>query len=287
MLVNSQQDLRLVYENGVNSLISANFMDNGAGAVVPRTNQKGGHLTMKQIQEVKSSGMINEREITPGYMETETTLSAGTSKYVWPIVTTDIASGGNSPLTPTMRIIVQQDSFLVNAMAYSLMSYTFTGGNQANIDFTQPNDWSPITYVDQYHGNSATVVLDEGCAMFWIGAYINITVNKHELIPYWDCKKHYTVGLAQTSTSQAPPFTLTKNSFDASASNFYPMQPNIVFGGMRNSVVSLFLPANIPANIAPFNLAAGLSPWTYGTNFVLKAVLDFQGLLMQNSTSAR
>lgn len=287
MIVNSQQDLRLVFENGVNSLIDANWEVGPGGKLQRRTSDKNPSLTMAQIKDVKMSGDINLREITPGYMETETTLSPGTSKYIFPIVTTDIAAGGNSPLTPTMRIIVQQDSFLVNAMGYSLMSYTMTGGNQANIDFTVENDWSPITYVDQYHGNSATEVLGNGCGMFWFGAYINITVNKHELIPYWDCKKHYFVGQTQTSTSQVPPFTLTKNQIDASSSHYYPMQPNIVFGGMRNSVVSLFLPANVPSTIAPFNLAGGSSPYTYGTNFVLKAVLDFQGLLMQNSTSAR
>jgi hypothetical protein len=295
MMTNSQEDLRLVYNNGINSLVNANFYVDGSGAIQPRTgaNPPAGskQLNRDQVKMVRDTGMINEREITQGYMRTEASILPNLQIFTFPIVTVQAQQGNNS-LSPLMNLIAMQDSFLVNAMGYSLCSYAMTNGNvQNNTDWTANNDWSPITYVDAYHGNSPTVVMDEGNGMLWFGAYINITVNKHELVPKWDCQKHYFVGQTQTSTSQVPPFTLTKNQFDGGSSHYYAMQPNIIFGGMRDSVVKLNLPSNVPATIAPYNLAGGLSPWTYGTtsssNLIYRLVLDFQGLLMQNSTSAR
>ena len=290
---NSQLDLKSVYHTGLRSIVKANYYMVG-GTVTQRatTNPPTGavELTPAQCDAMIQQGTVNTEEVTQGSLRSEVSILAAYNTFTWPITESDTQAFGQAA-SPTMNLISQNDSFLVNGLAYSLVSYAQTAGQVTNIDATANNDWSPITYVDAYHGNSATVVMDQGNGLLWFGAYISMNVNHKVLVPTWDCEKHYHVPLTQTSTSQVPPFTLQKNTFDASSDHYYPVQPNIVLGGMRKNLIKLNLPTNIPASIAPYNLNGGTSPWIYGTgstgNLVYRAVINFQGLLMQNSTIAK
>lgn len=222
---------------------------------------------------------IDLDQLTQGYISSECTLTVNNSTLQWPIVDTQQISG--APITPTMRLLPQQDSFVVGTMGYWLMMYAFTT-SQANPDFTTLNNWSPITYPSRFANNNVEEWAP-GCMLFWMG-YISIEVNKKVLIPYWDCLRHYKAPIAQ-SPAIVEPNTMNggtgNNSIDGGTDGYYPVEPIIVIGGGRDNVVKLNLPSNIPANILPFT-----SPG-YNTNKVGKAVLRFRGIWAQNSTSVR
>jgi hypothetical protein len=271
MITISADGLAKDYNAGIRMLAMQNYNRTADGNTIIK------NPTKEQVDEwVK---LVNMDEVTPGYLRSECTIKVSTSTFTFPI--TEEQAKGNSPLTPTMRLLSKSDSFLVTQMGFSLMTYQMIAGQQTDIDFTSGNDWLPITYPDNYHNNGSDVTLDNGIGMFWIGSYLNLKVQKHELIPYWDCEKHLYVPTTQATTSQVPPFSLQKSGFVGNSSHFYPVQRNICFGGMRDNVMTLNLPANIPVGIKPFSESG------YGVTNTLKAVLSCQGLLMQNSTVAK
>ena len=235
---------------------------------------------------------IDKNQLTQGYVETHANLTVNNSLIQWPIVDTQQIS--QAPITPLMRLLSMQDSFVVGSLSYYLQLYFFTGGNQQSPDYTQFNYFTPITYAtlwpNYWQGSTGPlaqqVQLAPGCSMFWSG-YLSYEVDKKVIIPYWNCSRHYSAPQTQDAPFNNPvtgvplsagPFT--QRELDGSTDTFYPVEPTIVLGGGRQNVWKLNLPANIP-NIAPFTLT------NYGTTYYLKACLKFHGILAQNSTSVK
>lgn len=235
---------------------------------------------------------IDKNQLTQGYVETHANLSPNSSVIQWPIVDTQQISG--APITPLMRLLSMQDSFVVGSMSYFLMIYYFVG-NQQTPDYSGANYFTPITYVQKQPnfyatfaaaGDPQNVAFQPGVSLFWNG-YLSYEVDKKVIIPYWNCSRHYYVPQTQAQALFNPannqPYTgpTTTQQYDGSTDTFYPVEPTIVMGGGRQNVWKLNLPANVPGNIEPFNQTG------YGVNWYLKACLRFHGILAQNSTSVK
>jgi len=237
---------------------------------------------VKTIEANNPNQKVNLDELTQGYLRSEVTLLVNNSTMQWPIV--DTQQIAQSPITPTMRLLPEQDSFVVGSMGYWLMNYSFTNNDQAQPDFAGANNWGPVTYVSTYYNNGTGASWSPGSMLFWLG-YISIEVNKKVLIPYWDCYRHYKVPISQEANGNTSPSWSgygQKNSIDGGTDGFYPVEPIIIIGGGRQNNVKLNLPSNIPASNAPFNFAG-----VYNVTFVAKAVLMFRGIWAQNSTAVR
>ncbi len=226
---------------------------------------------------------INLDELTQGFVRSEATLQPNSQVLVWPVVDTQQISG--SPITPTMRLLPEQDSFLVGSIGYWMMIYSYTNNTQAQPDFTTGNNWGPITYPSAYDNNGTGIGWAPGTMMLWLG-YISIEVNKKVLIPYWDTYRHFRAPITQAAnglTSNTWSGYGQKNSIDGGVDAFYPCEPMVVIGGGRQNLIKLNLPSNIPGTIPPFSLT-GVG---YGTTFVAKAVLMLRGIWAQNSTAVK
>lgn len=236
--------------------------------------------------KVPDISKIDMTQLTQGYLCTMCDITPQTQQMQFAMVDTQQVSG--SPVIPVMRLLSMQDSFVVGSMSYFLFPYFFTG-NQGTPNFGAGALMSPLTYVSTFPDNEtlALPLLDAGCSLFWSpGAYISIEVDKKVVIPYWDCLKHLYVPQTQANQSPNPALTptqwpLNSDEYDGSTDAYFPVEPTIVFGGGRQNVVKLNLPANVPNTITPFNRTG------YGTTFILKAVLMFHGILAQNSTSVK
>lgn len=277
MLQLSSRELRQNYDVGKIMLVRANFSPRDAQGNITK------QMTRAEVED--KMGELDDSEITQGYIWTEATLIPQRQVIQFSIVDTQQISG--SAVTPTMRLLTMQDSFLISSMSYFLMDYTYNG-NQTNINFATGDNWDPITYVSAWHGNGLSADLDAGCGLFWFGSYLSLEVNKKTLIPYWDCYRHYNAPQTQAAPSFPQPSSYIpnqKDQHDGSVDGFYPAEPNIIIGGGRGNILKLNLAANIPATILPFS-----DPFYNGivdNSFVLKAVVAFRGILMQNSTSVK
>lgn len=244
---------------------------------------------------------IDLNQLVQGYIQSFIDATVGQSQLQFPITNTDLTLVG-APNIPLMRIINQVDSFVAGKMGYYLMNYIFSGNTQASPDFTSAySNFAPITYPSTYALSGASTQFSRGIIMFWLG-YFSIEVNGIKLYKNWECMQHLyvpqhqagpTLPLALTAPGPDNPFALgpggqlpywqpnMMDPFDGGNDAFYPMEPLPVFGGSKQSVVLLNLPANIPGTIAPFNTTG------YGTSQILKIVLHYRGVLAQNSTSMK
>lgn len=228
---------------------------------------------------------IDLSQLTQGYLNTQTTLTVNQQTLQFPIV--DTQQVNNAPITPLMRLLSMQDSFVVGSLSFYLMYYQFTGGNEQNPDFTA-RPFIPITGPNPFAAGGAVVpqFLNTGAmSMFW-NSYLYFEVDKKVLIPFWDTQRHLKIPRTQ-ATPAGPNFPEDNwqpnvlNDYDGSTDGYYPVEPTIVLGGGRQNIVKMFLPANIPSTVSPFNVSG------YGTTFNIKACIQFRGILAQNSTSVK
>lgn len=271
----SSHELRLNYDIGKIMLIRANFSERDKNGNIIKA------MTKADIEAKMES--LRDDEITQGYIWSEIVLTPQRQVLQWAIVDTQQLS--SSPITPTMRLLTMQDSFLISTLSYFLMNYTYENGNYNDIDFTTGNTWLPLTYVSPWASHGVNFDLAEGCALFWIGSYISFEINKKVVVPYWDCYRHYQAPQTQATPAFPIPSAYIPqqaNQHDGSVDGFYPMEPNVVLGGGRGNIVKLNLAANIPATIAPFSYVDA-----YNISQVLKGVLCTRGILLQNSTNVK
>lgn len=277
MLEGSSRDGRMNYETAVSQLIRANYSPrDGNGKITAR-------LTKAQMETYREQ--VNEEEITQGYLWMSAILSPNRQIIQFSVVDTQQVSG--SPVLPTNRLLTMQDSFLISNLGYFLQNYSYNNG-YGSPDFTIGNDWEMLTYVSPWTNNGIGVAMDPGCAIFWAGAYLQLSINKKVILPYWDCLQHYHCPITQATPGFPVPSNYIpnqKNQVDGSSDGFVYMQPNVVIGGGRNNVLTLNLSANIPATIAPFNFAGVYNGQPAG--FVFTANIVVRGILMQNSTTVK
>ncbi len=268
------QDSREIYKTALYMIAEANnlLISDGKGGLKPDISK------------------IDRRQLTQGYLCLMCDVSPSSSILNFTVSSANILAG--SPNLPVTRILSLQDSFIVGSMSYFLTLYNYGANGQGSPVFTTPNMLTPYTYPSQTHDGQQlySPIMDPGMSLFWsTGAYISIEVDKKVVIPYWPCIKHLYVPETQASSTpsvtQGPPFQWPQvfDQYDGATTSFYPVEPTVIFGGGRENIVKLNLPANVPATIAPFtNASYGTSP-----GFVVKATLLFYGILAQNSTSVK
>jgi hypothetical protein len=100
---------------------------------------------------------------------------------------------------------------------------------------------------------------------------MSVTVNNKQIVPAWDLYRHlYVPQFQQGTSSSATNGGIDQN--DATEYGYYPCEPNLVFVGSKNNVVTLDLPAAIGT------LQASVAP---------RIVVIFRGILAQNCTPVR
>jgi len=226
---------------------------------------------------------VDMSSLTQGFVRSPIDMQTNLSQLQFPISTLDQGSITGAPNIPITNLVASVDAFVAGMLSYYIMIYQFTGGNQINIDFTSQNNFTPCTYASAYENNGSGVNFDPGCMMFWLG-YLKIEVNSRILYKQWDLMRHYNAPQTQATPNFPSPSNYIprqKNQYDGGSDGFYPMEPLPVFSGSKQNVVQMFLPANIPTNIAPFNL------YLYGTAFILKAVLHMRGVTCQNASGLK
>lgn len=222
-------------------------------------------------------------DLTQGFLRSPIDLTVSMGVLQFPITTLDQVTG--APQIPLTNLVASVDAFVAGQMGYYLMIYSFSGGSQANIDFTGPNRFGPVTYPSPFDNNGSGTNWSQGCIMFWYG-FIKIEINSKILYKAWDLMRHLKVPRTQATPAVGvtpSPQLLVLNEFDGGTDAFYPMEPLPVFSGSKQNIVQMFLPANIPNSISPFNLG-GVG---YGTAFIAKAVCHWRGVTCQNASGLK
>lgn len=216
--------------------------------------QHGARLVFDNAKTLISNAGLSLQSavLSQSYLRSEVAMSTSVTSYQIPILVN--SQQGNNFVTN--NFLALQDAFVVSSIGI-FVSIPASSTTTAFSLYTYPN---------------ATAFSTSGASAALYNLYngkMTVTVNNKQIVPSWDLYKHLYVpqtqqGAASTAT------TIDQN--DASEFGYYPVEPNLVFVGSKNNVISLDLPAAIGT------LQASVAP---------RIVVIFKGLLAQNCTPVR
>ena len=202
---------------------------------------------------ISNAGLsIQSAVLSQSYIRSEVAMSTSVTSYQIPILIN--TQQGNA--YTTNNLLNLQDAFVVSSIGI-FVSIPAASTTTAFPLYTYPN---------------ATAFSTSGASTALYNLYngrMSVTVNNKQIVPSWDLYRHLYVpqtqqGAASTAT------TIDQN--DATEFGYYPCEPNLVFVGSKNNVVTLDLPAAIGT------LQASVTP---------RIVVIFRGILAQNCPPVR
>jgi len=187
---------------------------------------------------------------TQSYLRSEVLLTTSAATYNLPILVNQNSSNTNVRL----KLLNLQDLFVVSEISIFLVSGAASSGSAQFYEYPDPTVFTTgaAQLMNVYNGN------------------ISIIANNQQILPAWDCLKHYFVPQTQKGVGITAQTVFPINQVDASFDTTYPVEPNIVINGAANYQINLNLPA---------------APTTLDSNTYVAAI--FRGVLLQNCSSIK
>jgi hypothetical protein len=216
--------------------------------------QHGARLVFDNAKALISNAGLSLQSavLSQSYLRSEVAMSTSVTSYQIPILVN--SQQGNNFVTN--NFLALQDAFVVSKIGI-FVSAPAASTTTAFPLFTYP---------------SASIFSTSGAATALYNLYngkMSVTVNNKQIVPSWDVYKHLYVPQTQALAASTAT-TIDQN--DASEFGYYPVEPNLVFVGSKNNVITIDLPAAIGT------LQASTAP---------RIVVIFSGLLAQNCTPVR
>jgi hypothetical protein len=208
------------------------------------------------LRLIKAAGLTADlTKLTQSDLVLEQQLLTTATRYQFPVLNNQNGNQGNAIFNTESRL-AQQDSFVVSQWGFFLLKPT-SATDTTFIAQTYPN---PQVFTTANTSTQAETVYN---------AFARITVNNDVVFPYWHLSRHRLV----PQTQQTPLIAGVENAnpyaqIDLSTDGFYPMEPNLLIIGSKNTVIDVNLPANLTA-VETFQ----------------RLRCHFRGVLAQNSTS--
>lgn len=195
---------------------------------------------------------IDTMRLTQSYLRMELALTTTTTNYVFAV--TPQQKGGAVTFN-TEQLLNLQDSFVINEM--------FLGIGLPS-SATDPT-FQPKTFMNSLDTNAVAM---QG---WWTGGVFSLQVNNETIIPAWDVVRHFYIPQTQATTfvasTQTGPASSPQDQKRLGEDGFYPMEPNCLLIGSKNSRPIVTLPLALTAVTASS-----------------RAILVVRGVLAQNST---
>ena len=191
-------------------------------------------------------------KLTQSTLRLEQQLLTTKSNYVFGVLVNN--NGPSGTLFNTEIRLNQQDSFIVSALGVYL---------------AEPASSTSATYQDHTYPSPAVFVgSGEAVALETIyKSQLKITVNNVVVTPTYQLGRHRLVPQSQEVAAAANQNGIAYDQIDGSEDGRFPIEPNVVLIGSKNSIIEVNLPVSLAA---------------VGAN--TRLILEFTGLLAQNST---
>jgi hypothetical protein len=222
-------------------------MGNSVNTATARLNYEKGQ------QILQNAGMDpNVHKLTQGFLRLENTLVIGKTTYLFPFLVNQVGSSGT--IFPTEQRLNQQDSFIASQLAIFLSTPTaLTSGDFVLHSYPNPQFF-------------ATTNLAKALETIYNG-FLTITVNNDVQVPAWDLSRHRLVPETQQGVGVTAETVFPLDQLDLSTDGFYPVEPNLVVIGSKNSILTMTLPAPLAVADATTRIS-----------------IIIRGLVAQNST---
>ena len=184
----------------------------------------------KNLQDAGVS--LANAKLTQSFLRLENQLLTNKTQWQFPVLNNQNNFSGT--IFPTEQRLNQQDSF-VTAMLGVFVSNP-TSNTVANfVLHTYPNA--------QVFTTANTAASLETL----YNSYLQLAVNNDIILPAWDVSRHRLVPQTQGGVIITAQTVLPIDQIDLGSDGFYPVEPNLVFIGSKNSVLNLILPVALTA----------------------------------------
>jgi hypothetical protein len=190
---------------------------------------------------------VDVSKLTQSFLRLENQMLVGKTQWQFPFLSTQNNFSGT--IFPTEQRLNQQDSFVIASWGL------FLSNPASNIDATGILHSWPNVFVFGAGPAAAAETL--------YNSYFQLAVNNDIILPAWDAMRHRLV--PQTQGFVVAPGAV--DEIDMAGDGFYPVEPNLVAIGSKNSVLNLLMPAALAA-VTAFE----------------RLTIIFRGVLAQNST---
>ena len=171
-------------------------------------------------------------KLTQSFLRLENQLLTNKTQWQFPVLNNQNNFSGT--IFPTEQRLNQQDSF-VSAMLGVFVSNP-TSNTVANfVLHTYPNA--------QVFTTANTAASLETL----YNSYLQLAVNNDIILPAWDVSRHRLVPQSQKGVGITAQTITNIDQIDLGSDGFYPVEPNLVFIGSKNSVLNLILPVALTA----------------------------------------
>lgn len=206
----------------------------------------------RAIQEAGFS--VGQAVLSQSVLRSEVAMTTTNTSYHVPVLINDTQNG--AAFNTEVRLNLQ-DAFVVAGVG------VYVAAPATSISTTFPLLTYPNAQVFTTT-NAATSLYS-----FYNGN-MSIVVNNRQIVPVYDLGRHVKVQQTQQATSTGTNTAI--DNFDASIDGVYPIEPNWLFVGSKNTNITITLPSALAA------IQASAAP-----RFVFK----FYGVLAQNVTPVR
>jgi len=166
--------------------------------------------------------------LTQSFLRVENQLLVAVTNYVFPFLNTQ-PNPTAGIIFNTEKRLVQQDSFVAASWG------VFLSNPASNTDATAPLHSFPNPFLFGAAPAAAAETI--------YNSVFSLTVNNNVILPSWDAYRHRAV--LQTQQIAVAPSSIDQSEGDSTG--FYPVEPNLVIIGSKNSVLQLQLPAALAA----------------------------------------
>lgn len=193
-------------------------------------------------------------KLTQSFLRLENKLNITSNKFTFPVLNNQPSGTPGVGAFNTEQRLNQQDSF-VAAMWGVFISKPSSDTDAAFILHTYPNA--------QVFTTAGTAAAAETL----YNSFFQLAVNNDIILPAWDASRHRLVPQSQNGVGITAQTIFNIDQIDLGSDGFYPVEPNLVFIGSKNSVLTLLMPAAMAA-VETFE----------------RVSVIFRGVLAQNST---
>ena len=250
-------------------------------------------LTFSNAIEVLKKNNIDPAGANPcqGYLRLEAPIRDAVTATALPILQ-NVSYNGIAQSKTEVRLSMQ-DNFVAGSMGYFLQIWHKPSQAPATelmtylSVFNTANNWGQNNTL---LGNAAPAAYTpQTWAQFWESTYMKFSINYNVIIPQYDLLRHHVRPQTQAGFNFAgAPLpiaseTVAYNTYTADekygeSTGFYPIEPNVVISGAKNTEISII------NQLATSFEDLGI---TLGANYELKYVVIFRGVLLQNTTSVK
>jgi hypothetical protein len=197
---------------------------------------------------------IAHAKLTQSFLRLENKLNITSNKFTFPVLNNQPSGTPGVGAFNTEQRLNQQDSFVAAMWGIFL---------------SKPSSDTDATFVLHTYPNAQvfTTAGTAAAAETIYNSFFQLSVNNDIILPAWDASRHRLVPQTQFGVIITAQTVVPIDQIDLGSDGFYPVEPNLVFIGSKNNVLTLLMPAALAA-VETFE----------------RISVIFRGVLAQNST---